>query len=280
MLNNFKNLFKITLIGSGDTLGTPVYGSKQASDRDPKSKRFRFGVLIECAGKKILIDANPDLKWQCLNSKFELKGIDYILLTHSHSDHINGLGEFFYRRILPTECFHLNDPLTLGHIDYWRYLEKEKVISFREFEMSSEFYLSPEIKVKSVEMNHGFPCSGFVIEAEGKRVAIITDSNADLAKESIEALMGCNVALIDSFSENFEQVEQLYRDVGEKPPSDVRPGWFHMTIEESMELSQRINAGKAVSVHMSRYMAPHDELVAKYQTGKFLIGYDGLEIEL
>ncbi len=42
----------ITLIGSGDTLDTPVYGSNQASDMDPGTKRFRFGLLIECSEKK------------------------------------------------------------------------------------------------------------------------------------------------------------------------------------------------------------------------------------
>ena len=271
---------KITLIGSGDTLGTPVYGSNQASDLDMNSKRFRFGVLVECGSKKILIDANPDLKWQCLNSKFELKEIDYILLTHSHSDHINGLGEFFYRRQTPTECFHVNHPLTSRHIDYWRYLEREKVMKFTAFEMASEISLAEGIKVKSVEMNHGFPCSGFVIEFEGKKVSIITDSNPYLIDSSIRALMDCDLALIDTFSEDFEQVKSLYKDVNDLVPDDIKKEWFHMTIEESIGLVQRINAKQAVSVHMSRYMAPQKELEAKYQTDKFLIGFDNLEITL
>lgn len=271
---------KITLIGSGDTLGTPVYGSNQASDMDPGSKRFRFGVLIECSGKKILIDANPDLKWQCLNSKFALKEVDHVLLTHSHSDHINGLGEFFYRRPEPTECFYINHPLTSRHIDYWRYLEREGVMKFTPFEVNSEFKLSSNIKIASVEMNHGFPCSGFVIESEGKKIAIITDSNANLPESSIGALMNCDVALIDTFSEDFEQVKKLYIDVNDTIPEDIKKDWYHMTIEESMALSKKLNSAQTISVHMSRYMAPHAELVGKYQTEKFIIGYDDLKITL
>lgn len=69
---------KITLLGSGDTLGTPLAGCTDAScvDIDRKSKRFRFGMLLELGGKKMLIDTNPDLKWQCLEFGFELKDID------------------------------------------------------------------------------------------------------------------------------------------------------------------------------------------------------------
>jgi phosphoribosyl 1,2-cyclic phosphodiesterase len=271
---------KLTLIGSGDTIGTPVYGSNQASDNAPNSKRFRFGALIECRGKKILIDASPDIKWQCLNSKFALKEVDYILLTHSHSDHINGLGEFFYRRPKVTECFYINHPLTSRHIDYWKYLEREGVMKFIPFEVNSEFKIENDIKITSVELNHGFPCSGFVIECESKRIAIITDSNSHLTESSIKALMNCDLVLIDTFSEDFDQVKQLYLDVNEPIPEDIRKDWYHMTIKESICLSQKLNSAKTISVHMSRYMAPQEQLIAKYQTEKFIIGYDNLEITL
>ena len=62
---------KITLLGSGDTLGTPLALCNCAScvDNNPKSKRTRFGLLIEHENKTILIDTNPDLKWQCLKSE-------------------------------------------------------------------------------------------------------------------------------------------------------------------------------------------------------------------
>ena len=69
---------KCTILGSGDTLGTPIAGCSGPACLDPKSKRYRFGLLLEFDGLKILIDPNPDLKWQCLNSGFELKDIDHI----------------------------------------------------------------------------------------------------------------------------------------------------------------------------------------------------------
>ena len=135
---------KITVLGSGDTLGLPLSGISSPD------KRFRFGLLIETEDKKILIDANPDLKWQCINSNFQLKDIDAILITHTHSDHVNGMGEFFYRRSSPIPTYFLNHPLIRKHIDYFHYLSDEQVLTFIPYENYQKFSLSNSIMVTPV----------------------------------------------------------------------------------------------------------------------------------
>ncbi len=261
---------KITILGSGDTLGTPVAA-------DQKSKRFRFGLLMELNNKKILVDANPDLKWQCLELHFELKEIDAVLITHTHSDHVNGMGEFFYRRQNPIPTYYLDHPLTGKHIDYFRYLETEKVLNFVSFKNYIPFIIADNIKVTAIELNHGFPCSGFIIESDGIKIGIASDTNLNLKKESLEALKNCDYLFADAFSEDMKQVENVYRECGISVPN-LKTEWFHMTIPEAQKLLKMTNSKRLYTVHMSRFVAPYQQLVDKYQTDKFIIGYDNREI--
>lgn len=266
---------KITILGSGDTLGTPVSGSTTPASLDEDSKRLRFGLLIESGDQTILIDPNPDLKWQCLSNKFELKHIDHILVTHHHSDHINGLGEFFYRRPTPTKLWYGNHPLNHKLMEYWKYLEAEKILSFKTFVNFQSFRLGDKVEVLPIELNHSFPTSGFIISCNDSRIAIVTDTNIDLSKQTLAALERVDIIFADAFSENLKQVEAVYKECGIKTP-DLNTDWFHMTFSDVKSLQQTTRASKIYTVHMSRHLSPHHELVARYQTDNYIIGQDNL----
>lgn len=270
---------EIILLGSGDTLGSPVFGSH--AQGNATDQRTRFGMLIKHGGKKLLIDTNPDLKWQCIETYFALSEVDHILVTHTHSDHLNGMGEFWQRRETPTIVHHPSDPISRKNIAYFQYLEREKVLSFSPYETHSRFELWPGCVVLPIELNHGFPCWGFVIEIDGKKLGIVSDSNDKLPKQSIDALEKCDLLFVDAFSENYEQVQELYKELGEAVPKKekLQKEWFHMTISEARELQKKTGAKMTCTVHMSRFMAPQQELVEKYQSGDFLIGYDGLKLQ-
>ncbi len=268
---------KITLLGSGDTLGTPLAGCNSAScvDTDSRSKRYRFGLLIEINGKKILIDTNPDLKWQCLQSNFELEEIDYILITHTHSDHLNGMGEFFYRRKVPTKTYYLDHPLIRKHIDHFRYLENEKILEFKQYKVHKSFKLNADITVTPVELSHNFPCCGFVIKTKDKKIGIVSDTNFNLPTETIEVLKGCDFLFVDAFSEDLEQVKKVYLDCGIDVPN-LETEWFHMTFPETKKLQEVTQSKILYAIHLSRFVQPHKKLVEKYQTDNFIIGFDNL----
>lgn len=270
---------KYTILGSGDTLGTPVAGCMRPACLDSESKRYRFGLLIEINDTKILVDPNPDLKWQCIDNSLELKDIDHILVTHQHSDHVNGLGEFYHRRQIPTTLWYGKHPLNEKLIDYWRYLEREEVLQFKTYEAFTPFKLGGDIEVLPIELNHGFPTCGFIIMSGGKRVAIVTDTNAALSPVAREALASVDVVFCDAFSEDMEQVSGVYDDCGIAVP-DLTNEWYHMTIPEAMELQVRTQAKKVYAIHISRHAAPHKELVERYQNEQFVIGFDGLTGQL
>jgi phosphoribosyl 1,2-cyclic phosphate phosphodiesterase len=270
---------KCTILGSGDTLGTPIAGCKCVACLDPKSKRYRFGLLLEIDGLKILIDPNPDLKWECLNSNFELKDIDHIFVTHHHSDHINGLGEFFYRRPTPQVLWYGDNPLNHKLMNYWKYLEAEQVLEFRTFNNFEDIKLNENVTVLPIELNHGFPASGFIFKYGNAKIAIVTDTNEKLIRRTIESLKDVDVLFADTFSENKEQIEKVYIDCG-IPTPDLDTEWFHMTINDVKDLKIKTGAKKVYTIHMSRHMDTQDNLVKKYQTDDFIIGYDNLSFNL
>jgi phosphoribosyl 1,2-cyclic phosphate phosphodiesterase len=84
---------KITLLGTGTSLGVPIIGCDcpVCNSSDPKDNRLRSSALIEWQDQVILIDAGPDFRQQMLRTN--VRKIDAILLTHEHKDHVSGLDD-------------------------------------------------------------------------------------------------------------------------------------------------------------------------------------------
>ena len=85
---------KITLLGTGTSVGIPSLGQLgwgKCNPKNPKNKRQRCAVLIQSNNTNILIDAGPDIKNQLIGHN--LPSLDGIIITHEHADHISGLDE-------------------------------------------------------------------------------------------------------------------------------------------------------------------------------------------
>ncbi|MFL2821104.1 MAG: MBL fold metallo-hydrolase [Candidatus Puniceispirillales bacterium] len=85
---------KITLLGTGTSVGIPSLGQLgwgKCNPKNPKNKRQRCAVLIQSKNTNILIDAGPDIKNQLIGHN--LMSLDAIIITHEHADHISGLDE-------------------------------------------------------------------------------------------------------------------------------------------------------------------------------------------
>ncbi len=87
------------MLGSGGSAGVPLIGGADgrgnwgACDANqPRNRRTRAAIVIESTGgHRLLVDTPPDLHFQLLAC--EVPGVDAILFTHSHADHIAGLDE-------------------------------------------------------------------------------------------------------------------------------------------------------------------------------------------
>ncbi len=87
------------MLGSGGSAGVPLIGGPDGRGNwgacdasQPRNRRTRAAIVIESSGgHRLLVDTPPDLHFQLLAC--EVPGVDAILFTHSHADHIAGLDE-------------------------------------------------------------------------------------------------------------------------------------------------------------------------------------------
>ena len=84
---------QLTFLGTGTSHGVPVIGCgcKVCSSRNKKNNRTRSSVWIETENSSFIIDIATEFRIQALREK--IKKIDFVLLTHSHADHIHGIDD-------------------------------------------------------------------------------------------------------------------------------------------------------------------------------------------
>jgi len=84
---------RVRILGSGTSSGVPMIGCKCAvclSD-DSRNKRRRCAITIQSEDTTILVDTPPELRLQCVEAG--IYGVDAVLFTHAHADHVNGLDD-------------------------------------------------------------------------------------------------------------------------------------------------------------------------------------------
>jgi phosphoribosyl 1,2-cyclic phosphate phosphodiesterase len=83
----------LTFLGTGTSHGVPMIACSCPTCRstDPRDTRTNASVLLSTRGKKILVDCGRDFHLQALRQRID--HVDYLLLTHTHFDHIAGIDE-------------------------------------------------------------------------------------------------------------------------------------------------------------------------------------------
>ena len=85
--------YDITFLGTGTSIGIPVpgCGCRVCRSVDRRNRRTRTSLLVESAGKRILIDTSPEFRLQAL--KAGIDDLDAVFWTHAHADHVHGLDD-------------------------------------------------------------------------------------------------------------------------------------------------------------------------------------------
>ena len=253
---------EVTLLGTGDTTGTPTVGCDCATCERARSfgvERTRFSVHVRSAtGESLLIDFSPDFRYQFLRE--DVDPPDTAVVTHIHFDHLDGLGNV-YRLVddLSVYAADETDPETGESVaqtvrrryDYLGAVSVEPTAPFESVETAG-------LEVTLVPVDHPpFLCYGLLVEdpQTGGRLALSGDTSYDIPDQSLEVLSSADLLLSDGIvpAENCE-----YHPLGGRHHDESGiPRTFgdkHMTIEGARQLGDRLDARETRLVHLSHYI--------------------------
>lgn len=129
-------------------------------------------LLVETENTKILVDAgvsSKKIETALENLNINPSSINGILITHEHSDHIQGLGTFAKKYNLPIFA----NQKTLDAMP--KQLEKINEKNIKKFTIEEKFEIGDmQIKPFSIPHDAANPC-GFNIFKDGKKISIATD---------------------------------------------------------------------------------------------------------
>ncbi|HYH07305.1 MAG TPA: MBL fold metallo-hydrolase [Thermoanaerobaculia bacterium] len=253
---------RVTFLGTGTSTGVPVVGCRcrVCTSSDEHDKRLRQSVLLETRGKYGLIDTTPDLRLQLLRNP--IPRLDFILMTHSHSDHMMGLDDirpFNFRQREPLDAY-MNPMTAKAMRRAFSYIWDTSTqigggkpqLVLHEVE---EPFTHDGIEIIPLPVAHGdWTILGFRIGA----FAYITDTNG-IPPESLELLRGVEILALDGLR-----------------PAPRHP--THFTIDEALEYAARIGARETWLIHLAHEVL-HAEVEATLPEGVRL-AYDGLVLEI
>jgi len=257
----FGGPLRITVLGSGTSVGVPTIGCQCPVCRSPDSrdKRLRPSILVTYAGRNVLIDTSPDFRAQALRAGF--RTLDAVLYTHAHADHILGLDDvrpFNYGRADQIPIYARPDALaTIKRIFKYVFEETDhlgtvpRLAAFPIEDGGVELF---GLRFLPVPVLHG---QRTIIGFRFGRAAYLTD-HSDIPAESLGLLEGLEVLFLDAL-----------RDA---------PHPTHSTVERSLEWVRRLRPARAYFTHICHDLG-HQETNRRLPS-HVQLAYDGLEIEV
>lgn len=251
---------RVTFLGSGTSTGVPVVGCHCAvcSSTDPLNKRLRQSVKIEASGRTFLIDTTPDLRTQLLRDP--IARLDFLLFTHSHSDHLMGLDDirpFNFRQREPITAF-ANASTVAAIRRAFSYIWDTSQNGGGKPQLSLEVIEGPfeyeGVSIVPIPVAHGdWTIYGYRIGP----FAYLTDTNG-IPAASRALLEGIETLAIDGLR-----------------PSPHHP--THFTVPEAIEAARAIGAKTTYLIHLSHEI-DHGPFEKTLPPG-FRLAFDGLTLE-
>jgi phosphoribosyl 1,2-cyclic phosphate phosphodiesterase len=254
---------KFTLLGTGTSQGIPVIGCtcETCISSDVRDIRRRCSALISTATTNVMIDVGPDFRQQALDH--QLKDLDAVVITHEHNDHVAGLDDLrplIFARREPMRIYaerRVLDDIRLRYAYAFTPSPYPGAPSFELKEISPGSRLQiGDISLRAIRVFHGgLPILGFII---ADKLAYLTDTN-EVPVDTHEVLEDIPILILDM----------------------LRPQRHHShnSLQEALEISASINAGRTFFIHMSHLMGPTATWEATLPPHIFP-SYDGLSFDL
>jgi phosphoribosyl 1,2-cyclic phosphate phosphodiesterase len=251
---------RVTFLGSGTSTGVPVVGCRcrVCTSTDPRNQRMRQSVAIEAQGKHFLIDTTPDLRMQLL--RHPIPRLDFLLYTHSHSDHLMGLDDIrpFNFRQRDSIRAYANAQTAKAIRRAFSYIWDDSQMGGGKPQLELVEIDGPfsheGIDIVPIPVSHGdWTILGFRLGP----FAYITDTNG-IPPDSRKLLEGVDTLALDG----------------------LRPAprhSTHFTFDEAIDAAKQIGARVTYLIHLT-HEVEHEELEAQLPEGIHL-AYDGLELQ-
>lgn len=200
---------RLTLLGTGDAAGVPVYGCDcsacKRARQDPAWRRRPCSALLETGAGRYLIDAGLTE----LAERFPLGSLDGIFLTHFHPDHVQGLFHWRWGQgpTLPVYCPRDSE----GCADLYKH---PGMLEFRPQRKLHPISL-PGLTVTPVALIHSRPTLGYCFESGDARIAYLTDTHG-LPKPTLVFLRDWRpqTLVLDTRSPPGDEPPRNHNDVG------------------------------------------------------------------
>lgn len=228
----------------------------------PSPNHIKYGGNTSCLevcvdGTHVIMDAGTGIK--DLGQSFLQRGIREatILLTHTHWDHINGF-PFFTPAYIPDHHFEIR----AGHLIDAGGVERvlagqmarptfpvplsalQAEMLFSDFHAGDTFALGP-MTVKTQPLQHPDGATGYRIEAHGKSICYVTDTEhvpGEPDERVLELIKGADLVIYDSTYTDDEFSKHI--------------GWGHSTWQEGVRLAKKADVGQLAIFHHDPY---HDD---------------------
>lgn len=252
---------KVTFLGTGTSQGVPMIACdcEVCSSDDPRDKRLRSSILIECGEVSVVVDTGPDFRYQMLREK--VKRVTGVVFTHEHKDHVAGLDDirgFNYKMKASMKIYATERVQTALKREFHYAFGTEKYPGVPQLELcaitNKEFDVSGLSFIPIALKHYKMPVFGYRIGDFG----YITDANVIEDSEK-EKLKGVKVLVINALRET----------------SHIS----HFSLDEALEIIKEINPEQAYLTHMSHQMPKYDELMKKLPENVFP-AYDGLKLKI
>lgn len=254
---------KITFLGTGTSIGVPMIGChcEVCRSNDPRDRRMRTSIMVEQDDTRILIDCGPDFRQQMLSLDID-RSFDAILITHEHSDHVDGIDDLRPSQFFGEVNIYADENCAKHLIQRMPYCFLPKGQRYKGV---------PELNMHIVEPHHTFSVGNM----------LITPFRVMHGTLPILGYRINDLVYITDMSQLPNTEHEYVRDAKILVENALRkaiPHPTHQTLESALDLSRELNPDQTYLIHCCHEIGLYAETAAQLPANVHL-AYDGLTVE-